>query len=153
MEVPSCQLAERRAIKCNTYLRRDDGSWDALYVQTPTARQCRLFVGFDKSHKKLASGGIGRKLKEAIDYHLTGSLSQHTSHLLKWDGVVTIDWMQLAKIEPVSYSEYRLLWSNEIVAKLDLPKQDIIRKFEELVAASAKGKEKGGKTGNTEWSV
>lgn len=43
------QLAERRAIKCNTYLRRDDGTWNPLFVQTPTARQCRLFVGFDKS--------------------------------------------------------------------------------------------------------
>ena len=63
--------------------------------------------------------------------------------------------MQLAKIEPITYSEYKLLWSNEIVDKFELPKQDIIRKFEELVAASAKGKGKGkgGKAGNTEWSV
>lgn len=112
-------------------------------------------ISLDKSHKKLATGGLGRKLKEAIDIHLTGELSQHTSHLLKWDGVVTIDWMQLAKVEPTSYSEYKLLWSNEIAASLELPKQDIIRKLEELIAASAKGtgRGKGGKAGNTEWAV
>jgi hypothetical protein len=153
----AAQLSERRAVKCNSSLRLEDGTWERIFVHTPAARQVRLFISPDKSHKQLATSGLSKKLKEALDATLVGNLAVHSSHLLRWEGIITLDWIQLAKVDPISYTEHRVLWSNSAIAKFGIDKKLVLEKFDSLLAASGKGDGKGkkgtGKRGGTEWSL
>ena len=106
----------------------------------------------DRSPKQKITLALGRKLKEAIDYNLVGDLSVYTSYLLRWEGVCTIDWQHVAKVEVTAPGEHKLLWCNEVVGRLGLDKQAIISKFEELLASSDKGRGKG-KRANVPWDV
>ena len=62
------------------------------------------------------------------------------THLWRWEGEVTVDWLQLCRIEPSSPSEHQIFWNNDVLAQFDIDKRKIVDGFEKMSADSPKGK-------------
>ena len=149
------QLGERRALKLQTLLRDSKGDWRPMFALTPTDDEVRVYISPDKMPKQLATAGLGRRLREAVEAVLPSTKASGLPvHLWKWEGEISIDWCQLCCLEPTSPTEHKIYWNNDVVGDYDISKQKILQKFQELLDANPKGKGKGkGKKASVKWAL
>ena len=134
-------VASRRASKALSALRWKSGEWERLWVELPAGGHLQLFVSPDKNQKALATAAQGKRLFNAVKEYMSASddpaIRKLPVHLLKWQGIVTVNWQNLAKIQMESSSEKTFLWNNRNLAKLfassppEVAKTTITQSFED----------------------
>ena len=121
-------MASRRAKKCLDLLHNADGSWKPLEIRGPTGRTVKRFASADKSDKQLAVEQASKKLSKAIaNLHKDRSV-----HCLKRQGVVTMDWKRLAKVDVNSYREVQIQWNTLVITEYNIDKAAVRTAFDAL---------------------
>ena len=100
-------LAARRAGKFLSSLRGPDGSWRDTSVPLPGGGQTRVFVGPDKSRRQVQLEVAGKRALAACKE----VLPTRPWFLRRRDGVLSADWVPLAKVEVDEHSPPRLKWN------------------------------------------
>lgn len=123
------KLASRRASKAHMSLRTG-GEWRRMSVASPAGDDIALYVGIDKNGKQQATERQGKILRQAVQEVVGGD-----PHLLRRDGVVTINWQPLARVEPRQHQPARVLFQGPLVQQMGVDREAIRAAFERLAGA------------------
>lgn len=133
-------LAQRRVRKALLLLKSSDGQWRNFEVTTPTTRVLPLYIGPDKNPKRIATEVLAKKAHKEIERQLPGK----KLHLLKADGIITINGRSLCKVTPYADGSFDLHWVARQLGSLQVSKADVIAACEVSRRASAE---------EVEWSL
>ena len=89
-------------------LRNGDGAWRQFFVGSPADREVQVFISNDQNAKTRATIALGKKA-----LLIAKDLAPHASFsLLKFEGVVTVAWQPLIKIEAMPDRRYKVQWNH-----------------------------------------
>jgi hypothetical protein len=125
-------LAARRARKASLALRTVDGTWREFTVATPAGEATRIFISEDKSAKTTQLEMATKRLHKAISEYSTAK-----AHMVKKDGVVTIDWVPIAKVEVSSGEPAQVLWHPQAIEKHNIDKEKVLERFAALAGGAS----------------
>ena len=117
-------LGARHVKKCINYLR--DNEWPATYAKATDGHSARVYFDFNKSGKTQKTERETKRLADAVrELH-----SDKDVHALRKDGIVTVSWRPIAKVQVHPGDEpTKLLWLYASVSELGIDRQGIIDKF------------------------
>ena len=92
-------------------------------VAAPDGSQINLFISMDKHGKQDAREAATRRLAKAVKSITSFTAKQVYAN--QREGTLTLDWVPVIKVDVVSREDTRLLWDNEAVQKLSIPKKEI----------------------------
>ena len=114
-------LGCRRARKVMTAMRNSSGEWRQFSVLSPSGAHLALFIGFDKSSKQIRLEQEVKKLYKAVkSVH-----PQLSVDMMRRDGVVCVDWIQLAKVQVDSPTASVVLWNTSAVVQFNIDKAKV----------------------------
>lgn len=117
-------LAGNRAKKAFQLLQDENGNWREIHVTTPADRTVRVYVNPDKSPKqKLTESSAKRLLKAVREVH------GGNCHLLRREGIVTINWQHVVRVDPQPDRSVKLRWNPPMVAHHNLNKDRVTAVF------------------------
>lgn len=127
-------VAARRARKpwiCSGALTGSDGRW-----WPPPRSVVRLISTYRLTNRKqIATERLGKKLFHILKSEITGQ----KLHLLKREGLVTVSWKPLARIEAHSDGSYTVLWDQTQLDSQKLQKAAILESLASSAGASEEG--------------
>jgi hypothetical protein len=117
-------LGARHVKKCIEYLRSNE--WPATYARATDGHSARVYFDFNKSAKMQKTERETKRLADAVR-ELHGDKDVHA---LRKDGIVTVSWRPIAKVQVHPGDEpTKLLWLHASVSELGINRQGIIDKF------------------------
>ena len=105
---------------------------DPIDCETSERPGRKKYISLDKNENQVFTEQCGKRLLSAV-------VSAHPNlevRLLKKDGVINIGWERAIKLEAKQDKTCNLLWIVEFVERLQLNKQAIQDKFDQLCASS-----------------
>ena len=119
----TANIASVRTSQVLDSLKSDEG-WKRVLVPAPDQKSIQLYLGPDKSPKRVQTEIMSKKLFEVLDKLGVGDL-----HLQRRTGQIYADWKPLAMVEVVSKEQCNLLWDADLREELKINKDDVLEKF------------------------
>ena len=122
--------AARRCRMAFEALRNSDGSWVQLEVELPTGGKTTVYAAPDKNKQQAARERFSKHLQKAIQ-----ATTDQPVHLVRRDGLCTVSWTQVVKVEPLEDGTCHLRFNGDACTKFGLDKDKIKTKFEEFASS------------------
>ena len=105
-----------------------------MWVKSPANRHVQVFVGNDQSPKTRSTIALGKKaLLLAKELYPRG-----TWNLLKFEGIVTLSWKPVIRVEAMVDRRFKVQWNHSAVPRQIKPRE-FNEKFEALASARHPG--------------
>ena len=132
----------RRARRCNLSLKQANGDWETLESPTPSGPTSRLFISTDENRQTTTQARTSKHVLKI----LREILPEEKITYRRSDGVVKINWIDIAKITATSNEDIQVFWEVD-----NLPKFPGLEK-DALVTALAATPAFGGSSSSGNWS-
>ena len=121
-------IASRRASQLIMSLQDDDMHWKKIYVTDPTGAQVQIFVGPDKSPKRIRTEVLCKKVVGILkELGLAGD-----AFVNRAKGQISVAWEPLVMVE-VGEDDAQLLWNKEHMVRLRINKDRVTELFEAVL--------------------
>ena len=125
---------------------RNSGQWRDLFCQDPSGNSHKLFVNIDKSPKTVATERLGKHMFKVLEDEMGRLKVTKELHLLRWQGICTVDWVSLAKVVPAADRSFAIYWNMEQVESLGVDRNRVAARMAEVARNF-------GVTDNVQWSL
>ena len=99
-------------------LRRDDGSWTQLTAKDEAGESVNIYAGPDKSSKQVRTEIDSKKLHTIFQQLYPGT----KFHLLRRDGVISVNFKKLARVVPQPDKETIIEWDFDTASSVSIDK-------------------------------
>ena len=124
--------AAQRTVQFFEALKDEVGQWKEVMVRLPNGVSKRMYISKDKSSMQSEVEKLGKRLKTLAKE----MLPERQIHLIRSHGIVSVDWLEVLKVECPAKGRNKLSWRSDNLATTGIT-DEIRRRITDNVHANS----------------